>query len=54
MQATRIFAVCVTLAAVLTLMFDPAQAQQEKVEREAQKQAENFFYSLLTKCGDSY
>jgi hypothetical protein len=54
MQATRVFSVCLTLAAVLTLMFDPAQAQQEKVDREAQEHAENFFYSLLTKCGDSY
>jgi hypothetical protein len=54
MQATRVFSVGLTLAAVLTLLFDPVQAQQEKVDREAQEQAEKFFYSLLTKCGDSY
>jgi hypothetical protein len=54
MQATRRFSVGLTLAAVLTLMFDPIQAQQETVDREAKEQAEKFFYSLLTKCEDSY
>jgi hypothetical protein len=54
MQAARVFAVCLTLAAGLTLMFDPAQAQPEEGNQEAQEQAENFFYAFLTKCGDSY
>jgi hypothetical protein len=54
MHVTRVFSVGLTLAAVLTLMLDPTQAQPEKVAREAKEQAEQFFYSLLTKCGDSY